>query len=384
MRLLEFQAKEILARHGIPVPRGSVAATPEDAMRVAEGIGGAVVVKAQVGVGGRGKAGGIVVAADPPSASRVAGQMLGSTLQGLPVRQVLVEQALDIAQELYLGLALDRAGRCLVAMASSEGGVDIEQVAEETPAKIARVSVDPLLGLRDYQVRELANGIALSPTLWPTFLALVRALCQSLVACDATLAEINPLAITREGALVAADAKMVLDGNALYRHPELGLAQERDDRESEAQEHGLSYVGLDGEIGCMVNGAGLAMATMDIIRLHGGSAANFLDIGGGARADKVVAALRLILSEPRVRSVLINIFGGITRCDEVARGILAALESLAPTVPIIVRLVGTNGEEGQRILERARVATASSLSEAVRLAVAAVRNSTPSRQEASA
>ena len=385
MRLQEFQAKRIFGRYGIPVPQGSVAHTPDEAQRAAMDLGGAVVVKAQVSVGGRGKAGGVLDVTDPSSAREAASQVLGMTIKGLPVRRVLVERALDIAQELYLGLALDRIGRCLVAMVSSEGGVDIEQVAQRSPAKIARASIDPFLGLRDYQVRELANGIGLPPSLWPQFLDLVRGLYRCLHECDATLVEINPLAITEGNILMAADAKMVVDDNALYRHPELleWADQELEAHELEAKEWGLSYVRLDGEIGCMVNGAGLAMATMDIIRLHGGMPANFLDIGGGAREDKVVAALRIILSDSRVRAVLINIFGGITRCDEVARGILAALESLRPELPIIVRLVGTNGEEGQRILERAHIASARSLSEAVRLAVASAREGASLSEEPS-
>ena len=371
MRLLEHQAKTLLARCGVPVPSGEVASTPQEARAIAARLG-RVVVKAQVSVGGRGKAGGIKAAATPAEVEEVAGAMLGGTLKGLAVRQVLVEQALDIARELYLSLVLDRDRRCLVLMACAEGGVDIEEVGRLRPASLARIPLDPFVGLRGYHVREAARVAGLSAELWAGFADVATGLYRCLGDSDATLVEVNPLVVTAAGQLVAADAKMLVDDNALYRQPELAAWGQRNEEpyQALAREQGLSYIRLDGEIGCMVNGAGLAMATMDITRLYGSAPANFADIGGGARADRVMAALRIILADQQVRSVLINIFGGITRCDEVAEGIVAALQELRPRVPIVVRLVGTNQEEGQRILDRAQVLTAASLSEAARLAVA--------------
>ena len=376
MKLLEHQAKAIFSHDdGIPVPDGWVVETPESARLAASALGGPVVVKAQVSVGRRGKAGGIKFAHDPEEAGAMAAQVLGMEIKGLRVRQVLVEKALDIAQELYLGVTLNRERQCFVAMASAQGGVDIEEVAERSPESIAQVDLDPFVGLRDYHARWLAKGIGLPDDLWPGFLSIVRALYDCLLARDATLAEINPLAITREGTLVAADAKMVIDDNALFRQPELApwAGDELSEAERQARDEGLSYIKLQGEIGCMVNGAGLAMATMDLINLMGASPANFLDIGGGARGEKVTTALRILLSDAQVRAVLINIFGGITRCDEVARGIVQALASLKPAVPVVVRLTGTNDQAGQRILQEAGVPTALALSEAVRQAVDAAR-----------
>ncbi|NLS75835.1 MAG: ADP-forming succinate--CoA ligase subunit beta [Chloroflexi bacterium] len=374
MRLLEYQAKELLAQRGVPAPSGQVAATPEAAREVAARLG-RVVVKAQVSVGGRGKAGGIKLAETPAEAEAAARALLGSTLKGLPVRQVLVEQALEIARELYLSVALDRAQRCLVLISCAEGGVDIEEVGRLRPASLARIPLDPFVGLRGHHIRQAAHAAHLPAELGAAFAGLAEGLYRCLHECDATLAEINPLALTVDGRLVAADAKIVVDDNALYRQPELAAwGQEGEEPyQALAREQGLSYIKLTGEIGCMVNGAGLAMATMDITRLYGSAPANFADIGGGARAERVLAALRIILADPQVRAVLINIFGGITRCDEVAEGIVAALRELRPRVPIVARLVGTNQEEGQRILGQAQVLTAHSLSEAARLAVSLAR-----------
>jgi len=374
LRLLEYQAKELLAQRGVPAPSGQVAATPEAAREVAARLG-RVVVKAQVSVGGRGKAGGIKLAETPAEAEAAARALLGSTLKGLPVRQVLVEQALEIARELYLSVALDRAQRCLVLISCAEGGVDIEEVGRLRPASLARIPLDPFVGLRGHHIRQAAHAAHLPAELGAAFAGLAEGLYRCLHECDATLAEINPLALTVDGRLVAADAKIVVDDNALYRQPELAAwGQEGEEPyQALAREQGLSYIKLTGEIGCMVNGAGLAMATMDITRLYGSAPANFADIGGGARAERVLAALRIILADPQVRAVLINIFGGITRCDEVAEGIVAALRELRPRVPIVARLVGTNQEEGQRILGQAQVLTAHSLSEAARLAVSLAR-----------
>ncbi|MGQ9668119.1 MAG: ADP-forming succinate--CoA ligase subunit beta, partial [Anaerolineae bacterium] len=345
MNLYEFQSKQIFAKYGIPIPKGELAQTPEEAAEAALRLGGRVVVKAQVLAGGRGKAGGIRLA-DTPEEARVAAEaILGMRIKGLPVRRVLVDQAVDIAQELYLGIVLDRAGRRLVLMASAAGGVDIEEVAATMPEKIARVEIDPLLGLQAYQMRRIACDIELDRALMAAFTRVGLGLYEALMRSDATLAEINPLAVTAGGELLALDGKMVVDDNGLYRQPELARARELLDEspaEREARQYGLSYVKLDGYIGCMVNGAGLAMATMDMTKLFGGAPANFLDIGGGARSDRVAAALRIILSDPNVRSVLINIFGGITRCDEVARGILNAFAQAPSQVPVVVRLIGTN------------------------------------------
>jgi len=374
LKLQEYQSKRIFARYGVPVPEGGIATTPQEAREIAERLGKPVVIKAQVLVGGRGKAGGIKLAETPEEAEAVAAQILDMDIRGLPVRSVLVEEAADIATEIYLGVVIDRAAKGLVMMASSEGGVEIEEVARRTPEKIVRVPIEPFLSLRDYQVRELAYGIGLGSDLMLDFLAVARGLYAAFTECDASLAEINPLVVTGDRTLLAVDAKMLLDDNALFRHPdlaELRSLEEETPAEREARAYGISYVQLDGTIGCMVNGAGLAMATMDLTKLYGGAPANFLDIGGGAKADRVAAALRLILSDENVKAVLINIFGGITRCDEVARGILTALEEVETDVPMVARLVGTNEEEGRAILAEAKMITATTLEEAAQKAVAA-------------
>nr|WP_290668261.1 ADP-forming succinate--CoA ligase subunit beta [Ardenticatena sp.] len=374
MKLHEYQSKQIFGRFGIPVPNGKVADTPEAARQIAQELGGPVVVKAQVLVGGRGKAGGVKLAKTPDDAEARAKEILGMQIKSLPVKKVLIDPAADIREELYLGVVLDRAARRVAVMASAAGGVDIEEVAATTPEKIITVRVDPLIGLADYQARQLAYGIGLKDKKQVgQFVKIVKALYQVFIDTDASLAEINPLAIVGdEGTLMALDGKIVLDDNALFRHPD--LAEMRDESEEtpaerEARLNGLSYVDLDGTIGCLVNGAGLAMATMDVIKLFGGEPANFLDIGGGARAEKVAAALRIILSDPKVRAVLVNIFGGITRGDEVARGIVQAIEEIKPNVPFVVRVVGTNAEEARKILESANMITAETLAEAAQKAV---------------
>ncbi len=376
MKLHEYQSKRIFAKYGIPIPRGEVATTPAEARDIAVRLGKPVVIKSQVLVGGRGKAGGIKLAKTPDEAEQVAAQILGMEIKGLRVKKVLVDEAADIRSEIYLGAVLDRAARRVAIMASSEGGVEIEEVAAKTPEKIVKVHVHPFLGLKDYQARNLAYGIGLPKEHVKAFVKIAKGLYNAYVGTDASLAEINPLVINGEGKLLAVDGKIVLDDSALFRHPDLAEMRDPDDEdeyEREARRYGLTYIHLDGEIGCMVNGAGLAMATMDIVKLYGGEPANFLDIGGGAQADKVAAALRIILSDERVKAVLINIFGGITRCDEVARGILEATSTLDVRVPFVVRLVGTNEEEGRRLLAQANMITATSLAEAAQKAVAAAK-----------
>jgi len=376
MKLHEYQSKRLFAQYGMPIPQGGVAGSPEEARQIASRLGGKVVVKAQVLVGGRGKAGGIRLARDADETERMAEQILGMEIKGLPVEKVLIDQAADIEQEIYLGVVLDRAVCRPVMMASSEGGIEIEEVAKATPEKIARTTIHPFLGLQDYQARSLALFIGLDREYVRAFSKIARGLYDAYSNCDASLAEINPLVVTGDGQLLAVDGKMVLDDNALYRHPDLVEMRDLSEEapaEREARKYGISYVKLDGEIGCMVNGAGLAMTTMDIIKLAGGSPANFLDIGGGAKADKVAAALRIILSDTSVKAVLFNIFGGITRCDEVARGILEALKEVPTDVPMVARLIGTNEQEGRALLVKAKMQTASTLFEAADMAVRAAK-----------
>ena len=378
MKLHEYQSKRIFAKHGVPIPEGDVATTASEARQVAHRLGGRVVVKAQVLVGGRGKAGGIKVARTADEAEMLADQILGMKIKGLTVDRVLVDQAVDIREEIYLGITVDRAQRKPIMMASSEGGIEIEEVARATPEKIYKLAIEPAIGMMDFQARNLAFELGMRGALIRQFTTIAQGLYRAFVDCDASLAEINPLVIMGQDRLLAVDGKIVLDDNALFRHKDLAElrdVQEEAEAERQARQAGLSYVKLEGNIGCMVNGAGLAMATMDIIKLHGGEPANFLDIGGGAKSDKVATALRIILSDPNVKSVLINIFGGITRCDEVARGILAALREVPTQVPMVARLVGTNEEEGRRILSEANMATARSLAEAAQRAVALAQQS---------
>lgn len=373
MKLHEYQSKRIFAKYGVPIPSGDVATTPTEVQEIAKRLGGPVVIKSQVLVGGRGKAGGIKVAKDANQAEKLAEQILGMSIKGITVDKVLVDQAADIKEEIYLGIVIDRAQRKPVIIASASGGVEIEEIAKTNPEAIIRLPIDPQMGLLDYQARDLAFDLGLRRDFINQFVQIVKGLYQVFIDTDASLAEINPLVVTGQGRLLAVDGKIVLDDNALFRHPELGElrdVQEEAPAEREARRAGLSYVKLDGEIGCMVNGAGLAMATMDIIKHYGGEPANFLDVGGGAKAEKVAAALRIILSDPKVKAVLFNIFGGITRCDEVARGILEALQEVKTNVPMVARLVGTNEEEGRRILAEANFPSASSLGEAAQKAVA--------------
>lgn len=372
MKLHEYQAKQIFARYGIPIPRGNVTKTANDAKQIAEELGGKVVVKAQVLVSGRGKAGGIRLAKSPKEAEEIAAIVLGMDIKGLPVRRILVDEAVSISKEIYLGIVNDRASGKPIVMTSSAGGADIEEIAQRSPEKIIRVSVDPLVGLRDYQVRELVMGIDLPRIHWRPFIEITKGLWRAFIEMDATLAEINPLVISSEGKLVGLDCKMLIDDNALFRHPDLSDMRDLDGEvpvEEEARKYGLSYIKLDGDIGCMVNGAGLAMAMMDMIKFFGGEPANFLDIGGGASAEKVSAALKIILTDANVKAVIINIFGGITRCDEVAKGIVSAIDELKPRAPLVVRLVGTNAEEGMRLLIGAHLTVAESLEDAARRVV---------------
>jgi succinyl-CoA synthetase beta subunit len=376
MKLHEYYSKRRFSEYGIPIPKGEIAETPQEAQRIAEKLGGPVVVKSQVLVGGRGKAGGIKVAQDPKEAYQHAEDILKLTIKGLPVRKVLVDEAADIKDEIYLGITNDRAARKPVIMASAEGGIDIEEVAHKTPEKIIKCHIDPLMGLQSYQSRDLAAGIDLARDQWRAFGKIAHGLWQAYIGSDATLAEINPLVVTGEGQLLAVDGKMVLDDNALFRHPDLEEYRDLDvDKEAEiqAREHGLSFIKLGGNIGCMVNGAGLAMTTMDIIKLFGGEPANFLDIGGGASSEKVATALEIILSDSNVEAVLFNIFGGITRCDLVAMGILKVLKDVKTDVPMVIRLVGTNAAEGRQLLKDASMETADTLAEAAKMAIAAAK-----------
>jgi succinyl-CoA synthetase beta subunit len=376
VKLHEYQSKAIFAKYGIPIPKGSITDNAEQARQIAAGIGKKVVVKAQVLVGGRGKAGGIKVAPTADDAEEIANQILAMRIKELPVRKVLVDEAIDIKREIYLGVVVDRSARRATMMASSAGGIEIEEVARKTPEKILRVGIDPILGLQDFQARALAFGVGIDKTLVRDFAAIAAGLYRAFVDTDASLAEINPLVVTADGKLVAADGKIVLDDNALYRHHDLEQLRDIDEEtpsENQARKAGLSYVKLEGNIGCMVNGAGLAMATMDVIKFYGGEPANFLDIGGGAKADKVKAALEIILSDPNVKAVLFNIFGGITRGDEVAHGIVDGLMEIKTTVPMIVRIVGTNAEQGRKILASAKMVTAETLEEGAQRAVAAAK-----------
>lgn len=376
MKLHEYQSKIIFSKYGIPIPKGQVAATAQQARHIAEELGGRVVIKSQVLVGGRGKAGGVKVAKDSQEAEQLATQILGMEIKGLPVRKVLVDEAAAIATEIYLAITNDRAAKKPVMIASSEGGMDIEEVAAKTPEKIVKVHIDPLLGLREYQARDAAAAIDLPREYWKDFIKIATGLWLVYKETDSTLAEINPLVITKDKRLVALDGKMMIDDNAMFRHPDLAEMRDIDEEapaETEARKYGLSYIKLDGNIGCMVNGAGLAMTSMDVIKLFGGEPANFLDIGGGAGSEKVAAAMRIILTDTNVKAVLFNIFGGITRCDEVARGILTAMDEVKPKVPMVVRLVGTNAEEGRRLLENANMITAQTLADAAKKAVAATK-----------
>jgi len=379
MKLHEYQARELLEKHGIPVTGGGVAATPAEARRIAEEIGAKVVVKAQVFVGGRGKAGGVKLANTPDEVEAVAGQILGMDIKGLTVEKVLVAEAISYQKEIYLSAILDRGTQRVMMITSAEGGVEIEEVAKTNPDAIIKVPAHPMLGLQEYQAREMAFSIGLTDSKQARqFAQIARGLYQVFVASDASLAEINPLVIRDDGNLQALDSKVLLDDSGLFRHADLEQLRDTSDEpeaEQQARAAGITFIKLDGSIGCMVNGAGLAMATMDVIKLYGGEPANFLDIGGGANKDQVKAALKIILSDPNVKAVLINIFGGITRVDEVAKGMIEALQELKTEVPMVARLVGTNEEEGRKLLEESGLPLmpAATLGEGAEKAVAVAR-----------
>jgi len=366
MKIHEFQAKQILARYGVRIPRGEVAETPETARAVAERLGSRVVVKAQIHAGGRGKGGGVKLAASPEEAERLARDMIGMTLvthqtgpEGKRVERLLVEEALDIGRELYLGIVIDRAREAAVVMASTEGGVEIEKVAAENPEAIFKEHVHPGAGLLAYQARSLAFRLGLSGDTLKQAVTFISRLFAAFEGTDASLAEINPLLITKQGDVLALDAKMNFDDNALDRHPDVkGLRDlaEESPLEVEASKFNLNYIKLDGSVGCMVNGAGLAMATMDIIKYSGGMPANFLDVGGGVTEEAVTNAFRILVSDPDVKGALINIFGGIVRCDLIANGVVKAARELGTTIPVVIRLEGTNVEQGKAILKESGLA----------------------------
>ena len=384
MNFHEYQSKKLFEAYGIAVPAGAVASSSPEAREIAQKLGGSGwVVKAQVHAGGRGKAGGIKLVKGTDELIRVVDEMIGMRIRtpqtgekGLPVNQVLVAELSDIGSELYLSALVDRSSCSITFMASAAGGVDIEEVAATEPGKIFTVSVHPATGLQPWQCRKVGFGLGLNGKQIKQLTAMMQQLYRLMVEKDLSLVEVNPLAITGDGDLIALDAKVNADDNALFRHPDLEAMRDEsqeDERELEASRHGLSYVTLDGNIACMVNGAGLAMATMDIIKLHGGEPANFLDVGGGATAERVAEAFKLILADDKVKSILVNIFGGIVRCDLIAEGIIAAMKEVECNVPVVVRLEGTNVDEGRHLLEKSgfAITTASDLTDAAIKVVAA-------------
>jgi succinyl-CoA synthetase beta subunit len=385
MRIHEYQAKQILARYGVSIPRGEVATTPDEAGAAARRLGGTVVVKAQIHAGGRGKGGGVRVARNADEAQAIARKMIGMTLvthqtgpEGRVVSRVLVEEGLEIARELYLGLVIDRSAGRPVLMVSPAGGVDIEKVAAETPEQIFKEHIDPAVGLVPFEARKLAFALGLDAAQVSKAGKLMNAIYGAFTGTDASLVEINPLIVTKPGDLLALDAKMTFDDNALFRHPdirELRDLAEEDPLEIEASKHSLNYIKLDGSIGCMVNGAGLAMATMDIIKLAGGEPANFLDVGGGANAEQIRNAFRILMSDANVNAVLINIFGGILRCDVLAEGVIAAVKELDVRVPVVIRMEGTNVEKGKQMLRDSGLnfTTAETMADAAEKVVALAR-----------
>ncbi len=386
MNLHEYQAKQLFLSYGLPVPKGEVAYNVDDALQVVTQLSTQRwVVKAQVHAGGRGKAGGVKLVSSKEALAEYVQSLLGTRLVtyqtdalGQPVHAVLVEETSDIARELYLSAVVDRASRRVVIMASTEGGVDIEKVAEETPEKLFQVTIDPLVGVMPFQCRDLGFKLALTELQMRQFTPLLMALGKMFMACDLSLLEINPLVVTQSGDLICLDGKVTVDDNALYRHPLLKVLRDptqEDERVNRAQEWELNYIPLEGDIGCMVNGAGLAMATMDVIKLHGGEPANFLDVGGGATKERVSEAFKIILSDPGVKGILVNIFGGIVRCDLIAEGILAAVKAVQVRLPVVVRLEGNNASLGAELLNKSdlNVIAASSLTDAAKKIVAATR-----------
>jgi succinyl-CoA synthetase beta subunit len=385
MKVHEYQAKSILAHFGVAIPRGEVTDSPAEAREIARRLGGRAVVKAQIHAGGRGKGGGIKLAKDPQEAHDLAKRILGMTLvtpqtgpAGRVVRKVLIEEALDIDRELYVSVTLDRSRGVPVVMASKAGGMDIEEVAAKDPKAIVREGVDATFGMYPFQARKVAFALGLSGDPFKAGVALLQSLFRAYVETDASLAEVNPLLVTKQGGVLALDAKMNFDDNALFRHPdikEMRDLHEEDPLEVEASRYGLNYIKLDGNVGCMVNGAGLAMATMDLVKLAGGEPANFLDVGGGANEEQVKNAFRIILSDKNVRAVLINIFGGIMRCDVIAKGVVAAVREMGLSIPVVVRLEGTNVDQGKAILRESglKITPADGLADAARKVVGAAK-----------
>jgi len=386
MNLHEYQAKALLKEYGCPVPKGGVVSTGEEARQVIQELGGdRWVVKAQVHAGGRGKAGGVKIVSNQQDLEKAVHGMLGTRLvtyqtdaKGQPIHQVWIEEPSDIRRELYLGAVIDRSQRRIVFMASTEGGVDIEHVAEKTPEKILTITVDPLLGVLPYQGRALAFALGLDEKQAKEFTQLLMALGKLFENCDLALLEINPLVVTGEGRLICLDAKINLDSNALYRQPALRALRDttqEDERENRAMDWGLNYIALEGDIGCMVNGAGLAMATMDLIKLHGGNPANFLDVGGSATKERVMEAFKIILSDENVKGILVNIFGGIVRCDMIAEGIIDAVAEVGIHIPVVVRLEGNNAEKAAQLLEASglNIIAAEGFDDAAKRIVDAVR-----------
>jgi succinyl-CoA synthetase beta subunit len=372
MKVHEYQAKEIFAKYGIPVPTGRVAQSPQEVRQAAAEIGCPVMIKSQVHVGGRGKAGGIKMAQTPEEAESLSGEILGMKIKGLEVSKVLVTQAVDIDSEAYLGVIVDRRSQKPVVMVSAAGGVDIEEVARETPEKIHKLTVDPLFGLLPFQARKLVFRIYEDPKIAAQAAKILLKLYRAFWECDASLIEINPLVVTSQGEVWAVDAKFNEDDNALFRQSWIAEMRDRQaeiPEELEAREKGLSFVKLDGTVGCVVNGAGLAMGTMDLIKHYGGEPANFLDIGGSSSPEKVTAAMRILLRDANVKVVLFNIFGGITRCDDVANGLVSAIKEVGVELPIVIRLTGTNADEGKEILRRNDLVAMDSMEEVVKKAV---------------
>ncbi|MBC8180331.1 ADP-forming succinate--CoA ligase subunit beta [candidate division KSB1 bacterium] len=387
MKIHEYQGKDILRKFNVPVPKGSVAFSPQEAKTIAKELGGGtVIVKAQIHAGGRGKGGGVKLAKNPEEAEQVAKQIIGMNLvthqtgpEGKLVRRILVEQGLDIERELYAGIVLDRVKSQLVFMVSTEGGMEIEKVAAEMPEKILKEWIDPAVGFQAYQARKVAFGLGLTGDQFKNGVKFLMALYKAYVAVDASLAEINPLVVTKDGKVLALDAKINIDDNALYRHKDIVELRDLDEEEPlevEASKYDLNYIKLDGDVGCMVNGAGLAMATMDLIKLAGGEPANFLDVGGGASAETVENGFKIILGDPTVKAVLINIFGGIVRCDRVATGVVQAAKNIGISIPMIIRLAGTNAEEASVILNDSglKFLVANSFEEAAQRVVEALAN----------
>ena len=385
MKIHEFQAKQIIAGFGVAVPKGRVARSPDEARAIAQELGGRVVVKAQIHAGGRGKGGGVKLANSPDEAASVFSQIMGMQLvthqtgpQGQKVKTVLIEEQMQIDRELYLAVLIDSAAGRPVMMASSAGGMEIEEVAARTPEAIHRVSIDPVTGFQPHLARELCFALGLTGDLMKPAMALMSGLYDAFIARDASLAEINPLVVTKDGRVLALDAKMNFDDNALYRHPDIAAMRdpdEEDPKEAKAKEHDLSYIALDGDIGCMVNGAGLAMATMDVIKLSGGQPANFLDIATANDVNMVVDALKIIARDPNVKAILVNIFGGMARVDVIAAGIIEAQRQMPHAIPVVARLAGTNVDEGERLIRESGlpVIRAEELGEAAKKAVEAAR-----------